>query len=104
MGAKIYQVSNPPGGVADPYSLDQAHQTAFCDAGDKVLGGGGTCPLCDAVGNPACAYGSFYIDHNSQAITQSGQEGWAYDCDLQGNNIDDATSTFVICLDLPPYR
>ncbi len=91
---RVYHVVN--NNTADPYSLDQNRTTAFCNAGDIAIGGGGNPAFCDTTGNPACGRNQ-YLEANRK-ITVGSQQGWLVNYDLGGNAIYDTQHVEVTCL------
>jgi hypothetical protein len=65
------------------YLVRQPGTTAMCDAGDRVIAGGGSGPRCNDGSQPACNHNVQYA-HDGPISDGSGTEGWEYAAWLEG--------------------
>ncbi len=82
--------------VVESKSCQEGLVLALCDAGDQVIGGGGSC----VIANSTC--GTLHTMEASKPIYHSGdnnnQEGWFLFCDSDGNAAADGGEATAICL------
>jgi hypothetical protein len=86
---------------ASVYLVQQDGIEALCDAGDKVLSGGGTGPRCDSGSEPACLHPVQYSYDGPFVDEDTGRDGWRYGPYIQGVGYGTAR-TYAICARADP--
>ena len=69
---------------------DEGEVEAFCDTGDRAIGGGGSCGACDG--------GVGRMERSIRVKRNDGTEGWQVACDENNNQSYDGGTAEVVCL------